>query len=323
MLAVDDAMRAYFGSRIARRSTDAAKLRALVSTIIAPDGLHFTYDAAGTFTARDTFQLRRGNCASYAFLVAAVARDFGFDVAFQNIRRATRWTHVGDIVVVVQHLDLRIRTDDGTYIVDLEPDLIPPPESDAMQVISDERASAQFYCNVGFEHLVSGHTVDALRYFELATRVDPGCPTAWSNLATLHARVGDLLSARAAFERSLRADPDGEACLDGFVHVLRQLGTPDDLRRAAKLERRAQSVRDHNPYYQQHLARRAQAEGQLDAAEKLLRRAIRLKDDEPEFYVDRIAVLEQLGRSDDARRLGQQLERLRRRLAAVSPHLSP
>lgn len=323
LLRVDDAMREFFAQRVPKRASDHERLEALVKAILEPDGLGFVYDAEGTFDPRETFRRRRGNCASFSFLVVAVARDLGFDASFQSIARPTRWNRVDAIVLAILHLDVRLTTRDGVYIVDLQPDVAPPRDSDEMHVISDERAYAQFYCNIGFQQLVRDRPQEALRYMTLATRIDPNCAGAWANRGTLQARLGDLAAAKASFEHSLRADPRGEAALDGFIGVLRQIGSPDALRKADKLERRARAVRERNPYYQQHLALRAQEQGDLAAAEKRLRRAIALKDDEPEFYAQWKEVLEQQGRRKDAQRAERKLAHLRERLGVAPTHFGP
>lgn len=323
LLKVDESMRQYFAQRISARAADYDRLRALVEAIVDPAGLDFIYDAEGTFDARETFRRRRGNCASYAFLIVAVAREFGMRANFQNIDRLARWARVGDVVISVRHLDVNVMLEDGAYVIDPEPNLVPPGQSNAMRVISDAAAAAQFYCNIGVEQLVLGRVDESLHYMTLATTVDPTCAAAWSNRATLHARMGDLATARAQFERSLRLEPGGEAAVDGFVTVLRRLGTPEDLRRADRLERRVRAIRERNPYYQQYRAAQARERGDLPTAEKLLKRAIALKSNEPDFYVQRIAVLEQLGRADDARRAARKLEQVRARLSAMSMRIAP
>ncbi|ACB77394.1 tetratricopeptide repeat protein [Opitutus terrae] len=323
LLRLDEPMRRYFRARLSRHASGYDRLCALVDSIIQPDGLAFAYDGNGTYDARETFRRRRGNCASFAFLVVAVAREFDIDASFQNVERATRWNRVGDMVVAVLHLDVKVSSQGRNYIIDLEPGLIPPRDSSDVRLIRDERAFAQFYCNIGFDELVRGDADRALHYMARATEIDPSCATAWANRATLLSRLGDLATARKCFERSLRADSRGEAALDGFVSLLRQLGTPADLQQADKLERRARAIRERNPYYQQQLAAQAQEQGDLARAEKHLRRAISLKDDEPEFYAQRLAVLEQLGRSDDARRVARQLENVRTRLMNMPEQIVP
>lgn len=323
LLRLDEPMRQYFRARLSRRASGYDRLCALVDSIIQPDGLAFAYDANGTYDVRETFRRRRGNCASFAFLVVAVAREFEIEASFQSIERATRWNRIGEMIVAVLHLDVKVSSEGRNYIIDLEPELIPPRDSSSVRVIRDERAFAQFYCNIGFDELVRGDPARALHYMTLATEIDPSCAAAWANCATLLIRMSDLAAARKCFERSLREDPRGEAALDGFVSLLRRLGSPADLQQANKLERRARAIRERNPYYQQQLAWQAREQGDLAGAEKHLRRAISLKDDEPEFYAQRLAVLEQLGRTDDARRVARQLEEVRLRLTNVPEHIVP
>lgn len=323
LLRIDDEIRSFFAQRIPPRASELERLRRILNAILEPDGLNFSYDVNGTFDARETFRRRSGNCAGFSLLVVAAARALGLDARFQSIERTTRWNRVGEVVVSVLHVNVRVSTDEGAYIVDLEPHLVPRAAAGAMNLVRDERAFALFYCNVGFEHLVQGRMDEALGTMELATQVDPTCASAWGNLATLRTRIGELRAARASFERSLRLDPRGEAVLDGYIGVLRQLGSPDDLRKAARFERKARALRDRNPYYQQQLAVLARDQGNLVLAEKHLRRAIRLQDDEPEFYVQWIAVLEQLGRERAARRAVAKLAKLRARLEATPIHIVP
>jgi tetratricopeptide (TPR) repeat protein len=322
LLKVDEPMRRYFGERMRPHGTREDQLRALVESILRPDWLNFTYDGAGTFDARETFRQRRGNCVSFAFLFVAVARDFGFKASFQNVATPERWDRYDKLIVSFRHMNVRVETVDKVHYADLRPDLFTGTGLPSMQVISDQRAIGEFYDTVGFYELLRGHPEEGLRYMTLATTIDPSFAAAWSNRASVLAGRGKLVEARACFEHSLRADPKYLFALDGYVDVLRRLGSPEDLRIAAKYEHRAQEIRERNPYYHQHLAARALEQGDLVAAEKHLRRALSLKDNEPEFHEQLVTVLLQLGRTDDARRANAKLEKLRQRLALPPPPLS-
>lgn len=318
LLKVDEPMRRYFGERLLPHRGRADQLRALLKAIHQPDGLNFTYDREQTLDARETFRQRRGNCVSYSFLVVAIAREFGFVVSLQHVNKPLQWDRIGDLVISVRHMNVRVDLGREYYLIDLQPDVLSDTDRTDMRVISDQRAFAEFYGTAGFFELLHGRPAEALRYTTLATTTDPGCAHAWANRAVVHARFGNLGEARACFERSLQADPKDLFTLEGYVGILQRLGSKEDLRIAAKYERRAQSVRNRNPYYQQALAARALERGDWGAAEKLLRRAIALKNDEPQFYEQWVQVLRQLGQADDARRATAKLEKLRYRLAAVS-----
>ncbi len=323
LLKTDGAMRRFFGERMRPHRLDGDRLRALLESILQPDGLNFTYDAAGTFDARESFRQRRGNCVSFAFLVVAVAREFGFNASFQDVPTPERWDRFGNLIVSIRHVNVRVEAGDEAFLVDLRPDLAAGTGVTDMQVLRDERAFALFYNTSGVFALLHGDAVAALRYMSLAVAADPSFASAWSNQGAVHNRLGNLAAARACYERSLRADPRYIFALDGYVDVLRRLGAPADLKIAAKYERRAQAISERNPYYQQRLAEQAQEQGDWAAAEKRLRRAIALKDDEPQFYEQWVTALRQLGREDAARRANAKLEKLRPRLAPAPARITP
>ncbi len=323
LLKIDEPMRRFFGERLRRpHGHSGDQLRALMESLLQPEGLHFAYDAEGTFDARETFRQRRGNCVSFSFLVVAVAREFGYTASFQSAANSVRWERFGDRIVSVHHLNVRVEADGGNYVIDLWPELASGTGA-AMRRVSDQRAFAQFYDTAGFFKLLHAQPAEALQFMTLATKTDPDYADAWANLGSLLSHLGNLVEARACFERSLEADSRCVLGLDGYVTVLRRLGSPEDLRTATKYERRAQGIRDRNPYYQQLLAERAQEHGDWVAAEKLLRRAIALKNDEPQFYEQWVKALRQLGREDDARRATAKLEKLRHRRATVPVYPAP
>lgn len=323
LLKTDEPMRRFFGERIQPRHQRADQLRELLDAIFRPDGLNFTYDFHCTLDAREAFRQRRGNCVSFAFLVVAIAREFGFEASFQNVALPDRWDRIGTLIISVQHMNVRVKAGGETYLVDPRMDVVAGIDRAAMKVVDDRRAFAQFYNTRGVFELLHGRPAEALRCMMLATSVDPDCAGAWANRASIHSHLGDLTAARSCFERSLQADPKDLFALEGYVSLLQRLGSKEDLRISARFERRAQAVRDRNPYHQQHLAGRAQERGDWTAAEKLLRRAIALKDNEPEFHEQLVKVLLQLGREDAARRAAAKLDKLRRQLAESAAHFTP
>ena len=323
LLKVDEPMRTFFGERILVHRRPADRLRALLRAILKPEGMNFAYEFERTTDARETFRQRRGNCVSFSFLFVALAREFGLDASFQNANTPLKWDRYGNIVVSVRHMNVRVEIGQDVHLVDLQLNEIAGMTLADMPVVGDKRAFAQFYDNMGFFELLHGRRAEALQHMIVATTTDPMCAGAWANRAAMHAHFNHLAEARACYEHALQADPRDLFALEGYVGILQRLGSPEDLRIAAKYERRAQTVRDRNPYYQQRLAERAQERGDWAAAEKLYRRAIALKDTEPEFYEQWGKALTQLGRTDAARRAAVKLEKLRRRLAEAPVHFTP
>ncbi|HVT72176.1 MAG TPA: tetratricopeptide repeat protein [Lacunisphaera sp.] len=300
LLAVDDSMRSFFASRVRPVDTDGARLMEIVDAIVKPDGLNFTYEAEGTYDAREAFRRRRGNCASFAFLVVAVAREQDLAVQFQDIETSQQWDRFGRFIASVRHTNVRMAVDNATYVVDLRPEQGPTPAADSRYVVRDERAFAHFYSTNGFFRLVRGDVAGALHLMELAAATDPRSPVVWSNLGNVHFQQADLPAARDCFERALRVNRYDMAALVGLVGVLQQQGRPEDAGLLAKYGRRVEAYRARNPYYHFQMAKEAAATGDWAAAEKGLRRAIRLKQDEDLFHAELAEALRHLGRPDEA-----------------------
>lgn len=313
LLRLTPEMEAFFRSRMRSRPGSEARLQQMLEAIIEAKGLALSYDGEATLDPATTFQLHRANCVGFSLLVVAVARAFGYEARFQNVRDATRWDRFGRIVASVQHVNVRVETDEGSYVVDLRPDLVPHPDSADIELVDDRRVFADFYSDIGFFRLVHGDSTAALHYMTLATAVDSRSASAWANRAMICVRLGDDGQARSCFERSLALNRNGTTALVGLVDLLQRSGTPEDLRRAQQYQRRAQHIREQNPYYHEHLARLAADAGDWNTAEKELRRAIRLKDTEHDFHAELASVLERLDRTAQARREAAEAARLQKR----------
>lgn len=322
LLTFDEPMRQFFSTRVDRRQAEAVRLQQIVVAILRPDdGLGFTYDSNGTSDARETFRRRRGSCVSFAFLVMAVAREYGLAAQFQEFETRQRWNRFEQFLASIRHTNVRVVTSGGeVFVVDLRPDLAPPEwATDNRFVVPDKRAFAHFYSTAGFFRLVGGDVAGAQHLMDLGATCDPKSPIVWANLGNVYAETGDLAKARSCFEKSLKLDSHGELALVSLVGVLRRLGGPEELKLADKYEKRAQTLRLGNPYYHHHLAEDAQTAGDWAGVETHVRQAIKLKDDEPLFHEMLVQALRQLGRAAEAERAAARLAKLRARLAAVAP----
>jgi Flp pilus assembly protein TadD len=323
LLVVNDEMRVFFASRVNREGHEHEILHDIVVAILRPGELGFVYDPEGTYDAREAFRRRRGNCQGFAFLAVAMAREYGLQVAFQDIGTLQLWNRFDRFIATVRHTNVRMIGAGADYIIDLRPDLGRPTFYNDSFVVRDERAFAHFYTTAGFFRLVHGDCEGARRLMQRATEVDGKSAIVWSNLGNLHLQLGEAAAARTCFERALRLDSRMEDALTGLVRVLRLQGGPDDLKLAAKHERRAQAYRDRNPYYVHHLGVEARARGDTAAAEELLRKAIRLKKDEPLFHEELITLLRAAGREVDAQRAEVRLAKVRKEMDRVQTYVLP
>lgn len=315
LLAVDEPMKLFFAARVDRRSEESERLKQIVTAIVGPEGLNFGYEADGTCDAREAFRRRRGSCVTFAFLVMAVAREYGLNAQFQEFDTLQLWNRFDRFVASVRHTNVRVVTPGMVFVVDLRPDCAPALVSSDQYVVADKRAFAHFYSTAGFFRLVHGDAPGALRLMNRGAECDPRSRIVWANLGNVHAERGELAEARACFEKSLKYDRRGELALVCLVDVLRRQGGPEELKLADKYEQRAQALRLRNPYYHYHLAGQAQAAGDWARAEQHLQQAIKLKADEPVFHELLVQALRQLGRAADAERAEAKLAKLRKGLA--------
>ena len=280
LLRLDDEMRAFFAARVHRKAARETRIDEIVAAILGEHGLHFRYETGGVYDVREAFRRRRGNCATYALLVVAIAREFRIPANFNEVSISPLWDRAGGIVLESRHLNVSVALADGIYEVDLKLQDNRREARTSTMVVHDARAFAGMFSNAGVYRLVAGDRAGALRLFELATVTDPSVASAWSNLGGAHALVGEPECARECYERALAAAPGMMAAMSGLAHLHRQAGRVAE---AERLERRALRYREHNPYYLSAVAREEFAAGRLDEARHHLARAIRLKPDEPEF----------------------------------------
>lgn len=308
LLRLDDDMRRFFSARVAFNAAESEQIDAIVAAVLEPAGLGFTYRDDATWSARETFRRREGNCVAFSILVVAVAREFGLVARFNEVRTEPQWDRVGQVVAEYRHLNVVVRTETGRVMVDLLPAPGAGGPLTVARPVSDAQAFAMFYSNVGVQLLGHGRIAESRAYLERATQIAPRYAAAWVNLGNWHSLAGDRAAARACYEQALRVDRYELKALAGLAAIHRAEG---DTARAAALERRAARYLARNPYYQGDQARRAFTAGDFAEAERLARRALALKGDEPEFLELAIGAARKLGHARDAARWERRLDELR------------
>jgi tetratricopeptide (TPR) repeat protein len=80
-------------------------------------------------------------------------------------------------------------------------------------IVSGSRSPADHYAERSWDHLVSGDLPGAVRWAEASILYDPSLAHGFSMLGNARLRMGDVSSARDAFERGLRLTPN-----DAWLH---------------------------------------------------------------------------------------------------------
>jgi len=280
VLAVSGEMRQFLDSNVHRKASSQVKLRELIDAIIYEGTFGLEFEGA-TRTASDMFRLRRGNCLSFSNMFVAMARYVGLEALYQEVDIPPDWAFQDDVFLLNRHVNVSVDLGSlGSHVVDFNIDDF--KSSYDLRKISDSRARAHYFNNMGVESMQAGDTASALGYFRKAiAENDRQFSPAWTNLGTLYARNGHPAYAEAAYLLALKADDEDLVAMSNLAGFYEQQG---DEERAAMYRKSVMAHRKENPYFRYRRARDAYSAGDYGAAISHLKYAIRIKRNEDEFY---------------------------------------
>ncbi len=279
ILGVDPGMRRFVAERVAPDGSSRRRLRELLRVLIQDEGIVIEYSER-TYTAAETFQLRRANCLAFTNLFVALAREAGLSVHFQEVEVPPDWSLSGGLLIQNRHMNTRVDVGGrGEQVVDFN--MADFRASYARRVISDERARAHYYSNVGVERMEAGEPLLALLNFRKAIAADPQFVPAWINLGALYQRARQPDWAEAAWRHALDVAPRELVALSNLERLYRAEGRFPE---ADALRGRIEQHRRQNPYYRYQLAEAAFAAANYDDTITHLRFAISHKKNEDRFY---------------------------------------
>jgi Flp pilus assembly protein TadD len=278
ILGLDADMRRLVAERVTARSS-RWRLSELLRVLLNDDSFVIEYQER-TYTAAEAFRLRRANCLGFTNLFVALAREAGLKVQFQEVDIPPDWSVSGDALVQSRHINTLVDAEErGELVVDFN--IADFRSSYDRRVISDARARAHYYSNIGVERMGAGETVLALQNFRKALAEAPDFVPAWINLAALYERAGHGEWAEAAWRQALTVDPREFVAMSNLERRYRSTGR---LAEADELLGRIRWHRQRNPYYRYRLAEEAFAAARYDEAIGHLRFAISRKANEDRFY---------------------------------------
>ena len=280
VMALSDEMRGFLDEHVGRRAGLPVKVKQLADAIFDENAFGLEYDVT-TRTAAEIFTSRKGNCLSFTFMFVVMARGTGLDARFQEVEIPPDWSFTRNTFILNRHINIYV--DQG---------LLPPKMVDFniadyradydTRVISDQRALAHFFNNLGAEYLQQGDTASAFYAFRKAlAENDSSFAPAWDSLGTLYARAGHSYHAEAAFLRALEIDKSDITAMNNLTVLYDRRGDPE---LAQRYRNKVNSHRMRNPYYRFHLARMAYHAENYDQAIDHLKFATRRGREDDRFY---------------------------------------
>ncbi|MCH5374192.1 MAG: hypothetical protein JJ992_09460, partial [Planctomycetes bacterium] len=291
--------------------TEQTRLADLLNAIVDENRFELVYDDK-TRTASETFRDRRGNCLSFTNMFVAMARYLGLSAQFQEVEIPPDWSSAGHALLLSEHVNVFIDLTQYTdRVVDFNTELVHFFVHDLeptyrRRVISDQRARAHYFNNVGVEvMLLRGDNSVAFNYFRQSLNDDPTFSPGWISLGILYRREGLMSYAEAAFLQALEADPYNLVAMSNLATLYELTG---QVEKSAFYKGEVRTHRLQNPYFRYELAREAFVNGNYDEAIEHMNAAIRRQDQESEFYSLLSLSYMMVGDSRSAKRWMQQAE---------------
>lgn len=260
-----------------------ARLKRLVDAIMGSDRFELIYDDS-TRTARETFEDRRGNCLSFTNLFVAMARHAGLDARYQEVDVPPDWSVAGNAFLFTQHINVHVNVGPHSErIVDFNIYVFEYGFNPAYdrRVISDERARAHYFSNIGVDRMLAGDTAEAFLRFRQAILEDRSFAPAWINLGALYRRENHPAHAETAYLQALKFQPFDPVAMSNLASLYEEQGLAETAR---VYRNRVQIHRMKNPFYRYRLAQQAVTGGDYQAAIGHLNFAIRKRRHESRFY---------------------------------------
>lgn len=257
-----------------------ARLRLLLFAVIGAGQFDLIYDDS-TRTAMETFRDQRGNCLSFTNMFVAMARYVDLDASYQEVEIPPAWSVSGHSFLFNQHINVFIDLEnDVPRVVDFN--MTNFNVNYKRRVISDQRARAHYFSNMGVEYMLAGDTALAFAYFREGISEDKSYSPAWVNLGILYRREGYPDYAEAAFLKAVEIDRSNLVAMSNLSSLYHEQGHTE---LAEQYRGQVESHRMRNPYYRYRAAQADFVNGDYDAAIENLKYAVRELKNEGSFYM--------------------------------------
>ena len=279
ILELSPGMIAFLDRWVNPRQGEYAKLRRLLYALMGDGTFDLIYEDT-TRTAQETFRDQRGNCLSFTNMFVAMSRHLGLDSNFQEVAIPPDWSVSGQTFIFNLHVNVQVNLDTHSdQMVDFN--MYDFRIKYDRRIVSDNRARAHYFNNMGVEHMLVGDALLALTNFRESIRADNSFGPAWVNLGILNNRQGYPNYAEAAYLQALYVGDNNRIIMSNLAALYVQEGRPE---LAAQYRKKVESHRMRNPYYRYQLARIAFDNEDYETAIDHLKFAVRKNKNDDTFY---------------------------------------
>jgi len=270
LFAVSPEMIRFLRVELAPMLRNEGRQRGLYEALQSGGHLRLDYDAEQTRNAAQAFHDRSGNCLSLLILSAALGRELGLQIMFQQVLDEENWGLAGDLVVVSGHVNLVLGQRNsmawGDDSQSLTVDFLPSSmvRGRRARPISEATVRAMFQNNRAVEALSRGRIADAYWWARASLLSAPAMASSWNTLGVVYQRRGLPEMAEAAYRQVLQIEPDNLRGMANLVSLLTEQGRSDQ---ALPLGLRLAALTPHGaPFHQFRLGLAAAQAGDWTAA---------------------------------------------------------
>jgi Tfp pilus assembly protein PilF len=308
VFALSEPMRRYVRVEIAEQLRAKGRQVGLFDALYSANQLKLEYDSAVTRNAAQAFADRSGNCLSLVIMTAALAREIGLQVRFQQVSTDEAWSRAGDTYFASAHVnvtlardrrDPRVRADERQL---LTIDFIPPREN-AMPPreweLSEKTIVAMFMNNRAAEALAAGRIDDAYWWVRAAIEEDPKFLSAYNTLGVVYKKHGAARQAERVLKRVLEREPGNLNAMTNLALVYQDEGREAE---AERLSDRIDVLQPYPPFHFFNLGMDAMHSGDYRTAKAMFQREVDRDAYYHEFHFWLSAACLRLGEMECARK---------------------
>lgn len=299
---------------VGRHGTARERLQRLARWLSAEDGLGFAYAERVTLSASEAWRARRGDCLSYAHLVAALAPELGVEVGYVQYRAPREVVGDGGKLTVITHVANLHEQDRESVLVELANEAFSVRMSDYRRLAEDE-VLALHVSNLAMTRLDAGELLLAERMLSAALGVAPQLAELHVNLGAARLRARRPAEALRGLEGALRRFPH-EVGL--YVNAAQAAAALGQVERARALTAKAEAPWT-DPFLAFVRATELLEQGDAAAAAALLERVAALQPGSVTTQLYLARTLAALGRRSEARAALTRAHRLDPKHPGVAP----
>ena len=292
VLALPDAGYQLLRDTIGKRMRSSVRIEVLTSLFEEGQPLAMRYDPGKTLSVAEAFERRVGNCLTFTQTFVALARAAGLDAHFEEVAVPYTWEQMGAALTLNRHIAVYGRVAGDPYEVDFG-HLIAGFPIFEKRVVSDRRARAQYFNNLGAESLSRLEFEPAIRHFNRALTLEQELSFVWSNLGVALMKLGEIDDAERSYLWALEVNRYDLSAMSNLVLFYDRTDRPE---LAERFRKRVARYRAQNPYDDYLKGEEALADARFDDAVGHLKRAVRDKPDDVTFHVALARAYQGLGK---------------------------